>query len=309
MSPPTVLVVDDSAAMRRMLTRTLVLAGLSEDQIRTAKDGIDALEQLERERPTLMITDITMPRMDGVELLKTIRERNWPEPMTTIACTSVSSSRTLLELVRLGCDQVIRKPFDRTELALQLGELLAPVEQPEPAPEPQGPSPLTALDRAVHRVLETMAFAIPEPATPEQTARDLERSLHCKARIPLSGATTGALEIWATPYTSYRLALGLLGEVERGDDRTCLEALAEIANILAGDWLTTLKDDGVEEAGAIELQPPEVSVHLPLEVPDNGEVLSEIRTYALEDGALLHVRIEERPPEVHTTPATPGGEP
>ncbi|MCB9668094.1 MAG: response regulator [Alphaproteobacteria bacterium] len=289
MTAPIVLVVDDSAAMRKMLVKTLVMAGVDEASIATATDGLDALEQLEVHRPQLLVTDVTMPNMDGVDLLRSIQRRSWPEPMRIVACTSVSSSRTLLELVRVGCELVIRKPFDRGEVAGQLAELLTPRTAEEPEPVTACQTGYEALDTAVERVMERMAFTLAERIHPGERVPDPERRLHCRARIPLLGGAPAAFDLWATPVVSRHLARGLVGEVEDEDDLAGLEALAEFANILAGDWLLARQATGDPESAALELGTPELSVHQPGELE-----LAAASTYKLDGAGFIHVVVDGR---------------
>lgn len=287
MTQPLVLVVDDSAAMRRMLVRTLAMAGVEEDRIATAGDGLEALKELEKHRPRLLLTDVTMPNMDGVDLLRAIQRRGWNEAMRIVSCTSVSSSRTLLELVRLGSELVIRKPFDRQQVAEQLRELLTPAQAEEPTPvEP--PATGDPIDEVVATVMERMTFSFTERIEPGTPMPDPTKRLHCRAKIPMEGL--GTIDVWATSGDARSIAAALTGEAASDDDVAGLDALAEIANTIAGAWQQALVDRGDQEAAQAELHPPEISVHEPGKLP-----LDRVKSYLLDGAGFLHVEaVDER---------------
>jgi CheY-like chemotaxis protein len=72
---PHVLIVDDALSTRRAIAALLASEGYT---VSTAQDGLDALEQLQLQTPDLIISDLNMPRMSGIELLKVVRHR-FPE--------------------------------------------------------------------------------------------------------------------------------------------------------------------------------------------------------------------------------------
>lgn len=109
---PVVLVVDDSGIVRRQVINALGKTGL---RVVEANDGQQALEVIETQTISLLITDINMPRMSGVELLTTLTERGLKVP--TIVLTSESEVATLREARAAGALAWITKPFDPESLA------------------------------------------------------------------------------------------------------------------------------------------------------------------------------------------------
>src|SRR5690625_7137026 len=71
-SPIRVLVVDDSALMRQMISRFLTEAGM--DVVGTARDGIDGLEKIARHKPDVITLDVEMPRMNGLDMLRQLMQ-------------------------------------------------------------------------------------------------------------------------------------------------------------------------------------------------------------------------------------------
>jgi len=117
------LVVDDDSTIRYTLRGMLELAGVT---IEEAADGISALECLERGAFDLVITDLRMPRMDGFELLRKIRERGSAAPRV-IVVTAHGSERHAVEAIKSGAYDYFRKPFDIDELKAVVGRALESV--------------------------------------------------------------------------------------------------------------------------------------------------------------------------------------
>ena len=108
---PTIMVVDDDAVIVKMLERILRLEGYD---VITAGDGKAALLLLEKAKPDLVILDIMMPGLDGVQVLQLMRERsNVPVIMLTARDEDFSIKQTL----ELGADDYVKKPF-RTPVLL-----------------------------------------------------------------------------------------------------------------------------------------------------------------------------------------------
>jgi two-component system chemotaxis response regulator CheB len=106
--PPTsVLVVDDSALMRRAIKNILEEAGRFE--VHTARNGVDALEQLGRLRPDVVTLDVNMPEMDGLSCLAQIMEQQ-PTPVVMVSSLTESSALVTLEALQLGAVDYVPKP-------------------------------------------------------------------------------------------------------------------------------------------------------------------------------------------------------
>jgi chemosensory pili system protein ChpA (sensor histidine kinase/response regulator) len=113
---PLVMVVDDSLTVRKITSRLLNRAGY---QVITAKDGVDALEQLAGVMPAVMLLDIEMPRMDGFELTKQLRRDAATRNLPIIMITSRTAEKHREHALSLGVNEYLGKPFQEEEL-LQL---------------------------------------------------------------------------------------------------------------------------------------------------------------------------------------------
>jgi chemosensory pili system protein ChpA (sensor histidine kinase/response regulator) len=111
--PPTVMVVDDSLTVRKVTQRLLTREGY---QVMLARDGIDALGQLEEAVPDAMLLDIEMPRMDGFELLRHLRaDARWAA-IPIVMITSRTADKHRNHALGLGVDAYLGKPYPEEEL-------------------------------------------------------------------------------------------------------------------------------------------------------------------------------------------------
>jgi two-component system, chemotaxis family, chemotaxis protein CheY len=110
-----VLIVDDSAVMRAMIKRTLVLSGVPVGQILEAGHGVEALEQLANHWVDLALLDINMPVMNGEELLERIRANEETRALAAIVVSTESSDTRLARLREFGVE-IVHKPFTPEQL-------------------------------------------------------------------------------------------------------------------------------------------------------------------------------------------------
>ncbi|MBT9777827.1 response regulator [Clostridium sp. MCC353] len=102
-----ILVVDDALFMRAMLKKILKEGGFN--HILEALDGDEACSIYEEERPDLVLMDISMPKLNGIEALKRIREMN-PQALV-IMCSAVGQEAMIVEALEAGALEFIIKPF------------------------------------------------------------------------------------------------------------------------------------------------------------------------------------------------------
>ena len=106
-----ILIVDDSAMMRALIKRVIGLTELPVDEVVEAADGAEALRILETREVNLLLTDVNMPGMTGVELLREIaRQDKWPDLVRVIISTDGSASRRD-EAAELDVRCYLEKPF------------------------------------------------------------------------------------------------------------------------------------------------------------------------------------------------------
>jgi DNA-binding response OmpR family regulator len=113
-----ILIAEDDRTSRQVLERTVSKLGY---EVSSAEDGVEALTLFRRDRPQVVITDWMMPKMDGLELCRRIREEAIHGRYTyLIVLTALGGKRNYLEAMDAGTDDFITKPFDTDELVTRL---------------------------------------------------------------------------------------------------------------------------------------------------------------------------------------------
>ena len=115
------MVVDDSMTVRRVTQRLLEREGY---HVMLAKDGVDALEQLQGQVPDLMLVDIEMPRMDGFDLTRNVRGDERTRAVPIIMITSRSADKHRNYALQLGVNAYFGKPFQEPVLLDAIAGLL-----------------------------------------------------------------------------------------------------------------------------------------------------------------------------------------
>ncbi len=119
-----VLVVDDSKIMRRMVVRSLQLSGLSVSEVHEADSGTEALEVLHRAWIDVVLCDVHMPKMTGVELVRKMAEDRLTADVPVVMVSSDRNQAQIEELERLGVRGYIIKPFQPEVLARTVERVL-----------------------------------------------------------------------------------------------------------------------------------------------------------------------------------------
>ncbi len=121
---PLAMVVDDSLTVRKITSRLLTREGF---EVITAKDGLEALQQLDETRPDVILLDIEMPRMDGFEFTRTIKADARHAEVPIIMITSRTADKHRNRARELGVDLFLGKPYQEQELLRTLREMLSVV--------------------------------------------------------------------------------------------------------------------------------------------------------------------------------------
>jgi two-component system chemotaxis response regulator CheY len=115
-----VLIVDDSAAIRKILQRVLRQTDLPFGEIREAGDGTEAIDVLQNSSFGLILSDINMPKMDGLQLLARIKEMPQVKDVPVIMITTEGGQGKVMEAVQLGAAGYVRKPFTAEQIKEKL---------------------------------------------------------------------------------------------------------------------------------------------------------------------------------------------
>jgi chemosensory pili system protein ChpA (sensor histidine kinase/response regulator) len=118
---PTVMIVDDSLTVRKITGRLLQREGYN---VLTARDGVDALEQLEDKVPAVMLVDIEMPRMDGFDLTRTIRSDDRLKHVPIVMITSRTAEKHRNYAREIGVNIYLGKPYRDDELLLHVANFV-----------------------------------------------------------------------------------------------------------------------------------------------------------------------------------------
>ena len=118
-TPGRILVVDDEELLRSLLEELL---GMDRHEVSAAADGVDAVDILEREQFDLVITDLVMPRLNGIEVLRAAKRINPGYPVAVL--TGHPSVDTVIRLIRLGAAEYITKPFNIDIVRVTIAKLL-----------------------------------------------------------------------------------------------------------------------------------------------------------------------------------------
>lgn len=118
---PTVMVVDDSLTVRKAAHRLLTRAGY---QVVLARDGVDALKQLQEAMPDIMLVDIEMPHMDGFDLTRNVRADARTAHMPLVMITSRTADKHRRYAAEIGVNVFLGKPYNEDELLMTLHQLI-----------------------------------------------------------------------------------------------------------------------------------------------------------------------------------------
>jgi two-component system chemotaxis response regulator CheY len=115
-----VLIVDDSAAIRKILHRVLMQAEVPLGKVLEANDGMEAIEKLKTEKVGLILSDINMPNMDGIELLGRLKADASFKSVPILMVTTEGSQAKVLQALELGANGYVRKPFTAEQIKEKL---------------------------------------------------------------------------------------------------------------------------------------------------------------------------------------------
>ena len=119
-----VLIVDHSAAIRKILQRVLVQAEVPVGKVHEAGDGAEALEKLKTNKVGLILSDINMPTMDGIEFLSRLKADEGLKSVPILMVTTEGSRARVLQALELGAAGYVRKPFTAEQIKEKLAGIL-----------------------------------------------------------------------------------------------------------------------------------------------------------------------------------------
>jgi two-component system chemotaxis response regulator CheY len=118
------LIVDDSAAIRKILQRVLRQADVPLGEVYEAADGLEALKVVETQKVGLILADINMPNMDGLQFLRKLKEDSRWKALPVIMVTTEGGQAKVMAAAELGAGGYIRKPFTADQIRHTLAAFL-----------------------------------------------------------------------------------------------------------------------------------------------------------------------------------------
>jgi len=295
MKKARILVVDDEASARSGLAKLLGQEGYDVD---TAADGLLALELVAEKAPNLIVTDLKMPNMDGMELVAKVREQNPGIP--TIVTTAFSDVSSAVQAMRAGAEDYLTKPIDfdalllAVERALQRRELAAEAENLRRQLRTRDQSGLEGLlgtSPAMQRVYRMAKQVAPSRATVLITGEsgtgkgELARAIHAlspRANAPFITLHCSALaesllesELFGHEKGAFTGAdRRRVGRFEQADGGTLfLDEIGEIPAATQVKLLRVLQEKTLERVGGNET----VKVDVRLIAATNKDLATEVR--------------------------------
>jgi DNA-binding response OmpR family regulator len=118
---PRLLVVEDEPALAKVLQMRLQIDGF---EVEIAGDGAEAMTMIAKRRPDLVVCDLMMPVMDGIEVTRAIKGDPKLKTIPILILTALRSAKEMAQLEQLGADALLNKPYDGKELTARIRELL-----------------------------------------------------------------------------------------------------------------------------------------------------------------------------------------
>ena len=232
MPPMNVLVTDDSQVVRQVIIKTLMIAGVETKEIFQAADGKEALALLEEKWIDLVISDLNMPVMNGIEMFEHMQENEAMKAIPVIVVTTEGSQTRIDELKAQGIKGYIRKPFTPEQIREVVDEVLAARNT-----SPQFEEELCAV---FANVAETMAYMFAERATADELPDEVGEAV--ESMMSFSGPQSGSMILALPKEMCTELAASVLG-VERDDADIAekgIDAVKEMLNVICGNILTEI---------------------------------------------------------------------
>lgn len=120
-----VLVVEDEVHIQRLIRLVLEKHGYTVDAASTGEDALKHLTQAASARPDLILLDILMPGIDGLQVLRTVKANALLKDIPVVMLTALAQENVVMQGIKLGAKDYIRKPFHPGELVKRLGKLVA----------------------------------------------------------------------------------------------------------------------------------------------------------------------------------------
>ncbi len=124
MNPLSILIVDDSSVMRKIVDRSLRQAGLAIKEVFEASNGAEGLARMQETRVDLILSDINMPTMDGLEFVRQLQAVDNAKGVPIVMITTEGGEAHVVQALSCGAQGYIRKPFSSDQIKERILPLL-----------------------------------------------------------------------------------------------------------------------------------------------------------------------------------------
>jgi len=235
-----VLLVDDSVATRKLVMRSLTDTGLAKFSFTEAGDGVEALEKYVPGGADLIMMDMEMPRMNGIECMRTLRRKHRRCPPMVLISAQMNRERLVSMINESGADGLLLKPLNVDRLKSGLTRLI------ESIPDPAGPWTVPYGDcvgRALEHVLRTTGAV--ELTTTEEPFSASSGNLVI-SMISIFGEINWTISIGYEDTAAVGVASRLASTDIPFDSEDLGDAIGEITNMVAGEIKRDLLNRGLQ---------------------------------------------------------------
>lgn len=235
MSSINVLIVDDSQTVREVIVKTLNVAGVDVREVFQAENGQEALDTMGAQWVDLVISDINMPVMNGIELVERMQAHDIIKTIPVVIVTTEGSQKRITDLAEKGVKAYLRKPFSPE----QIREVVDGILEGQNA----GAEHSEELGRVFTEVAEKMAFMFAEKVDQDEFPDAIEDPV--ETRISFVGPNKGVITLAVSKLMCPLLAANTLGmdENDDGAHEKGLDSLKELLNVICGNVLTEIAGD------------------------------------------------------------------
>jgi len=232
-----VLVVDDSDVIRNMILKTLRLAEVSIGTVFEASNGREALDIIESNWVDLVLADINMPIMDGIEMLQKLRADEQYLELPVIIVTTEGATERISELEAAGVCAYVRKPFTPERIRDVVDSVTSSL--------PAGETAIATLQAAFTEVLEQFVLMDGAPAGTDLPEPSSSGESLLNASMTFTGPISGVMTVAAPHSVCVEMAANAMGVDPEDEDAVWKagDALSEVLNMTCGALTIDLEPD------------------------------------------------------------------
>ncbi len=253
------LIVDDSLTTRKLIMAALKQTGLADFVFTEAVDGVDALDKYRPGETQIIFVDMNMPRMDGLEFVRTLHAGHKSCPPVVMITGEISKERLTEALTESGVDALLLKPVDRDRLRTGLKTIV------ESIPEPSGPSRVPHGECVPEALQDVLAKACSLDLVSEPEAESVRRGEIVLGMIYVLGDVQWSVVLGFSRTTAEVVASTFAGYDVSADELDLGDAVGEIANMVGGRLKGLLSAHGLSVAVSLPTVISAVEFHMLLQ--------------------------------------------